>query len=86
MGRTSQTEIVLNELLAKKRITQLEFSDNFRITRLSALIFILKGRGVKVDDMWCYPLDRPKYKEYYLSNAEIKRIKKERKEKNKNAV
>ena len=73
----NQEQIILNEMLAGKRVTQLEVTFKFQITRLGAKVFNLRAKGYEVQGEWQSTQEGKKYKEYFLEAAEIERIKKE---------
>lgn len=55
---TNKTQEVLRHLQKKKSITSWEAISLYGATRLSAIIFLLRGRGHNIVDKWEEDIDR----------------------------
>ena len=62
--------LIYNHLISGQGITSFQAFQEYGITRLSAYIFDLRKKGLDIDDMWVYSVNRygkmVKFKQYYL--------------------
>lgn len=68
--KTDATKEVLKYMVEHNGISQIEASEKFGATRLSAIVFRLKKQGHNVDKRWHETVTRygkrTRYAEYYL--------------------
>ena len=50
MAKTTKTQLVKSHLLERGKITSWEAIENYGATRLSAIIFNLRDRGMPIDN------------------------------------
>lgn len=64
------TKLVLGHLMSGKSITSFQAFTEYGATRLSAIIFNLREKGLDIRDTWVYATNRygnvVKFKSYYL--------------------
>jgi len=72
--KTTKTQQVLNHLITKGKIDSWTAIEKYGATRLSSIIYNLRGRGFKIDTINKCVLDRNSnvcnYAEYILINNE----------------
>ena len=66
----TQRNIIFSRLTSGKPITSWEAFEEYGITRLSAIIYDLREKGLDIQDTWVYRVNRygnmVKFKQYFL--------------------